>query len=141
MFPDGTKFYPDIKDGKRGYNTDPARGADTFNPFSSIQDFITRSTHTHGNQDIIGTAQQAIISGFIPGKHYLAFIHSYGPTEIKVISGATTIWNVNCNGNFMYSRSACLLIRANSESVIFTKTYINDASNKYGYSYDFFKLD
>ncbi len=33
-FPDGTKFYPDIKDGERGYNTDPARGADTFVPFN-----------------------------------------------------------------------------------------------------------
>ena len=32
-FPDGTGFYPDIKDGVRGYNTDPKRGADTFNPF------------------------------------------------------------------------------------------------------------
>lgn len=35
-FPDGAGFYPDIKDGQRGYNTDPARGADTFSPFSSI---------------------------------------------------------------------------------------------------------
>lgn len=34
MFPDGTKFYPDIKDGERGFNTDAARGADTFIPFS-----------------------------------------------------------------------------------------------------------
>ena len=33
MFPDGTKFYPDIKDGKYGFNTDPNRGADTFSPF------------------------------------------------------------------------------------------------------------
>lgn len=28
-------FYPDIQEGVRGYNTDPARGADTFNPFRS----------------------------------------------------------------------------------------------------------
>lgn len=27
-------FYPDIQGGKRGYNTDAARGADTFVPFS-----------------------------------------------------------------------------------------------------------
>lgn len=33
-FPDGVKFYPDIQNGERGYNTDPARGADTFSPFS-----------------------------------------------------------------------------------------------------------
>lgn len=35
MFPDGTEFYLDIKNSKCGYNTDPARGADTFHPFSS----------------------------------------------------------------------------------------------------------
>ena len=32
-FPDGTGFYPDIKDGVRGYNTSESRGADTFHPF------------------------------------------------------------------------------------------------------------
>ncbi len=34
MFPDGVKFYPDVQNGVRGYNTDAARGADTFYPFS-----------------------------------------------------------------------------------------------------------
>ena len=34
-FPDGTGFYPDIKDGVRGYNTSESRGADTFFPFKS----------------------------------------------------------------------------------------------------------
>lgn len=29
-FPSGKGFYPDEKDGIAGYNTDPARGADTF---------------------------------------------------------------------------------------------------------------
>lgn len=33
MFPDGVNFYPDVQDGERGYNTDAARGADTFHPF------------------------------------------------------------------------------------------------------------
>lgn len=32
-FPSGKGFYPDEKDGVAGYNTDPARGADTFIPF------------------------------------------------------------------------------------------------------------
>ena len=32
-FPDGTEWYADVKNGERGYNTDPARGADTFHPF------------------------------------------------------------------------------------------------------------
>lgn len=40
-FPDGKGFYPDEKDGVAGYNTDPARGADTFRPFSNIPDEMT----------------------------------------------------------------------------------------------------
>ena len=35
-FPDGKGFYPDVQDGVRGYNTKPARGADTFFPFSQL---------------------------------------------------------------------------------------------------------
>ena len=34
-FPDGSGFYLDTQDGVSGYNTDAARGADTFVPFSS----------------------------------------------------------------------------------------------------------
>ena len=37
MFPSGTEFYLDEHDGERGYNTDPARGADTFNPFKQYE--------------------------------------------------------------------------------------------------------
>lgn len=33
-FPDGTDFYLDAQNGERGYNPDPARGADTFIPFN-----------------------------------------------------------------------------------------------------------
>ena len=36
LFPDGVKFYPDVQNGVRGYNTDAARGADTFHPFSQL---------------------------------------------------------------------------------------------------------
>ena len=36
-------FYPDIQEGVRGYNTDPARGADTFSPFSDIPELISSS--------------------------------------------------------------------------------------------------
>ena len=30
-------FYYDVQNGVRGFNTDPARGADTFYPFSTIK--------------------------------------------------------------------------------------------------------
>lgn len=36
-FPDGSGFYLDTQDGVSGYNTDAARGADTFHPFSGGQ--------------------------------------------------------------------------------------------------------
>lgn len=34
-FPSGEGFYPDEKDGVKGYNTSSDRGADTFHPFKS----------------------------------------------------------------------------------------------------------
>lgn len=46
-FPDGLGFYPDIKDGIRGYNTDSARGADTFSPFSSTPELIATSIQSN----------------------------------------------------------------------------------------------
>ena len=39
-FPDGTGFYPDIKDGVHGYNTDSKRGDDTFIAFNKIPEEI-----------------------------------------------------------------------------------------------------
>lgn len=45
-FPDGVGFYPDVQDGKRGYNTDAARGADTFIPFRGTPIFIVSEGHS-----------------------------------------------------------------------------------------------
>lgn len=39
-----TKLYFDYKDGKYGYNTDPKRGADTFNPFKSGDEYTKLTT-------------------------------------------------------------------------------------------------
>lgn len=39
-FPSGEGFYPDEKDGVKGYNTSSDRGADTFVPFSSEVSFV-----------------------------------------------------------------------------------------------------
>ena len=36
-FPDGIGFYPDFQNGIRGYNTNAARGADTFVPFNTFR--------------------------------------------------------------------------------------------------------
>lgn len=48
-FPSGNGFYPDEKDGVKGYNTSPERGADTFFPFKK------------GYEDTPGTATEADI--------------------------------------------------------------------------------
>lgn len=34
------EFYFDYQNGKYGYNTDPNRGADTFNPFNNVSEFV-----------------------------------------------------------------------------------------------------
>lgn len=120
-----------------GYKT--PGGADTVFPFRAIEDLFKISNCVHEMIMPINSDTQVIIDGFTPGKHYLVFIHSYGGTIINVVSGASTIWNID-NGDFTYSRSACLLIKANSESVIFTKAYGN-LSHRYPYAWNIFKLD
>lgn len=52
-FPDGTAFYPDIKDGKYGFNSDPSRGADTFNPFNRVEEQTVTYHNTTNGQKII----------------------------------------------------------------------------------------
>lgn len=99
MFPDGTKFYPDIKDGKRGYNTDPARGADTFNPFRSSDyyryyGFYSSGTHTLTLDD--NTFFYIIENGSTTDTHQIitgdgsGILHSYGNQSISyTLSGKT----------------------------------------------------
>lgn len=43
----GSRFYFDYQDGQYGYNTDPARGADTFSPFSSLPELIASSNESN----------------------------------------------------------------------------------------------
>lgn len=60
-FPDGVGFFPDIQDGVRGYNTDAARGADTFVPFKSGEQlkllaiYYTGSTGTLSARPVLDT--------------------------------------------------------------------------------------
>lgn len=56
-FPDGTGFYPDIKDGVRGYNTDPERGADTFHPFKVDCSDIEQGTFNSNNGTVTITLE------------------------------------------------------------------------------------
>lgn len=98
MFPDGLHFYPDLKDGKRGYNTDAARGADTFVPFSSAE--VIEITSAPGKQNSLTLTfenpyQKEIIFAFGYVINYDAqyfmydFMHESGKT-IKSISKTET---------------------------------------------------
>ena len=44
------KFYFDYKDGKYGFNTDPNRGADTFNPFSGEPEYVQTGLSTYSSR-------------------------------------------------------------------------------------------
>lgn len=61
-FPSGKGFYPDEKDGMAGYNTDPARGADTFHPFRSD---ITMSFSFGNTPPNIGSGSRDVKAGII----------------------------------------------------------------------------
>lgn len=61
-FPDGVGFYPDIQDGKRGYNTDAARGADTFFPFSTIfSEFDLSYISTSATKRVINVSEGNVV--------------------------------------------------------------------------------
>ena len=57
-----TQFYFDFQNGKYGFNTDPNRGADTFNPFSSV-DKIELFNVEFVNTDIATINHNASLSG------------------------------------------------------------------------------
>ena len=61
MFPDGTEFYLDVKDGERGYNSDPARGADTFSPFKRKPQIVLIGS---GNTTATKTFSATSIKGY-----------------------------------------------------------------------------
>lgn len=65
-FPDGVKFYPDVQNGVRGFNTDPQRGADTFCPFK-------RST--------------VLYLGDVVWNHYMGTTNTYDFSQIIIDSG------------------------------------------------------
>ena len=60
-FPDGESFYLDVKDGERGYNSDPARGADTFSPFKRKPQIVLIGS---GNTTATKTFSATSIKGY-----------------------------------------------------------------------------
>lgn len=108
QFPDGIGFYPDVQDGKRGYNTDAARGADTFYPFKSGAE--------HFNY------------------YYLNVTSITTPNVIKEFT-VTSDGTLNYNLLYQNSRSATsyLSLYVNSTRIEY---FSNNNSNKYDQTYD-----
>ena len=92
MFPDGTEFYLDVKDGERGYNSDPARGADTFNPFKSKPKII-----------LIGSGNTAAAKTFsatsIKGYNKLTNDNFFLRTSIHIQGGGSSRGNYGISYN------------------------------------------
>lgn len=83
-FPDGVGFYPDVQDGVRGYNTDAARGADTFVPFKS-------KIHQ----------QLYLVRGYYDGNTLYGsatiYVSKYSTLEIKTNSDPIIVYGQNNN--------------------------------------------
>lgn len=72
MFPDGTCFYPDMKDGVIGFNTNPERGADTFHPFNKSTALYLGDvswTHYGGMTNTYDFRQTIIDAGLNPNDY------------------------------------------------------------------------
>lgn len=75
-FPDGTGFYLDEKDGTKGFNTDPERGADTFFPFKSFIGDGFELIHITTNRATTDSADRQTYTFNIPensGQKYIIF--------------------------------------------------------------------
>lgn len=84
----GTRIYLDYKDGKYGYNTDALRGADTFSPFSSGDEYTNLTTVLSVTGDKLPT---------ITGSGYITLrrVSGTGNNEIDVfIDGNTQAFTI-----------------------------------------------
>lgn len=102
------QFYFDYQDGKYGYNTDPNRGADTFNPFSSgfntshteITPYQAVNIKTKAKAKLIIVSIIATTSGTSQGS-WIGAIYTDG-THTDSISGnwhyAVPITNISDSG-------------------------------------------
>ena len=84
----GIRFYFDYQDGQYGYNTDPARGADTFSPFNNPSYTIPDFT--------LGLGDQGGTTAYLPLKGIKSISFSYRKTQycgmkISLLKGSESI--------------------------------------------------
>lgn len=84
-FPDGVGFYPDMQNGVRGYNTDAARGADTFHPFSSETKLLWQNSDTTFQLQTIPldlTDYDGILISFVAQQNWMSRTYFYIPKGV-----------------------------------------------------------
>lgn len=94
MFPDGTHFYPDKQGDDYGFNTDAARGADTFRPFNLIKKLkIIKATPLNG---INNNNSQYAASNAIDGTTQTSYLcnSSTGPEIVFTLEKESRIKEV-----------------------------------------------
>lgn len=113
-FPDGTKFYPDIQNGVRGYNTDAARGADTFHPFkNSANGAITVASDIYWSVTTNGSTNTKTVDvTSVPGYHSLTADNFI--INVKSINSALTDGYMSFSSNSYDSDTGILTLSANT---------------------------
>lgn len=102
QFPDNVGFYPDIKDGVRGYNTDAARGADTFFPFKS-GNLEIEILYVDGYKEANGDFNTYIVDGTSKISNFTGFRpQSYGTFEITDFDGTVNVLFYGITDQFTY---------------------------------------
>lgn len=123
MFPDGVHFYPDIKDGKRGYNTDAARGADTFVPFKRGLTFVS------GSLELAGGSSKTIIT--VERAKFIAVFHNVSDLMSYAKMGQTGVYLTDDDYNVLVFQGAYVLKNVTDNSFDINQ----NQSGKYPVSY------
>lgn len=93
----GNRFYFDYKDGRYGYNIDPARGADTFSPFRGKIEISEWAYQLNGGNTslVINTANNRVLSiGQQSGAGDIAVLGK-GDSEIAIEKGDDNTYDVS----------------------------------------------
>ena len=93
QFPDGVKFYPDVQNGVRGYNTDAARGADTFYPFSESEYDVVMTNIPEDYTIKIGYKPSFLAVVFVPYEGWDYCVSGVYRTDGASVSGYMEITN------------------------------------------------
>ena len=105
-FPDGVKFYPDVQNGVRGYNTDPQRGADTFCPFKvSTALYLGNVTWSHytGKTNTYDFTKKIADAGLDPSAYTDDNIFFRPISTSAQKSGSTSTMNETWSRSYTYT--------------------------------------